>query len=71
MLVDDFLRMVVLTLGLQLLVAPPLRWMLWHPDWQDLFVFTPAMLPLEVAAGVLAIAALILADPGWTGALAG
>ena len=70
-LVEDFLRMVVPTLGLQLQVAPPLRWMLRHSDWQDLFVFTPAMLPLEVAAGILAIAALILADPGWTGALAG
>lgn len=61
--VEDLVLLVLITTRTWIQPAPPLRWMVARSNWLDNFVYTPAMLPVRMAAGTLLLAARLLADP--------
>lgn len=61
--VEEFLWVVLMTLNAFPKPAPPLHWMLEHGNWQGEFHYTPAMLPINLAAGIMMLASILLAAP--------
>lgn len=61
-IVEELTLMILITINHLPKPQPPLCWMLEQPDWKASFRYTPAMLPVSLAAGIIVLASVILSE---------
>lgn len=59
-LLAEFVTLVLFRIGRMPALAPPFYWMIERPDWRSQFRHTPAVLPIDLATGILILAAVLL-----------
>jgi hypothetical protein len=61
-IVEELTLIILITINYLPRPQPPLYWMQEQSDWKAAFHYTPAMLPVALAAGILMLASILLSD---------
>jgi hypothetical protein len=61
-IVEELTLVTLITINYVPKPQPPLYWMQGQSDWKAAFHYTPAMLPMALAAGILMLASILLSD---------
>ncbi|GAA10312.1 hypothetical protein ACLEIY_18215 [Acetobacter tropicalis] len=61
-IVEELTLMILITIDCLPRPQPPLYWMLEQSDWKAAFRYTPAMLPVPMAASIIVLASVVLSD---------
>lgn len=61
-IVEELTLMILITIDYLPRPQPPLYWMLKQSDWKAAFHYTPAMLPVPLAVGIIMLVSVVLSD---------